>query len=806
MKKLKLLLSFLLVLVLTFCGVACTDIPDDTDGPKDFGDWTNWGLDDWATGKYEEFDPSKNYNLTDWSKDYPGYDSEITYDVSKLMRFFSSKHVQVFQAEKAVLGGNAKVEEDSRVGYLTDGSITYTITAEEECDALLIGSFATYDSKYGYLFESVFTLTVNGKSIDTDDSWIKPTEGWTDFAETAIGEVHLNKGDNVLSFYSPVAKANVDYIKLVPRGELSSEELNMKVVYDYKQGLLIQAENTDYANCGTQSGATGQVVCRTSYKSKITFSLNSDVARTTKMFMSAAMRIGKSSGIEESTLKSKRIGLSVNGTPVGFGDETVAGREDSKWYNYYSDYEIAEISLSAGENVVEITFSPNCNVDYFYFDKMIYNYPSYDYSEGLKIEAEETFYKGAVKQTNLSTQKGEVLSSLSDATEIKFIVKSDVEKEVEFFVNAVIRVDDEYSGNVSERFTLKVNGEPVDLFGLTMTGVTFDSTGWWLKEYSGVSLGKINLSKGENLIELTPSSEMNIDYFYFDKMTVVYPTYDYSAGVKIEAEDTLFSSATVQTLNGIKILGILSKNTKIKFIVKSDEAREIEFFVHAVIRVDAEYSGNVSERFTLKINGDPVNLSAVTLNGVTHSDSDAWYYKEYSDSSLGKINLSKGENLIEITTSEEMNLDYFYLDKMPAPEFEYAEGLKVEAENTLFAGATVQDAASGKILGILDEETRIEFVINADSDKETELFVNALIRVDTEYSGVAKDRFTLTVNGTPIDLSSKTLNGVTHSDGDVWYVKDYSVSSLGRINLAKGKNVIVITTSEEMNVDYFTFG
>lgn len=823
MKKLKLLLSFLLILVIAFASVACTDTPDDTDdGPKDFGDWTNWGLDDWAGGGYEEFDPSQNYNTIDWTKDYPGTLAESATDVSKVMRFFDSKHVHLYEAEKAVLTGKAKIETGStnddgepnssggkHVGYLA-GTVTYSITSEKDCDVLLVGAFSVSSAtKYGYLFGEVFSCAVNDEGVAAKDCWIYKTEGWNDFKETVIDEIHLNKGENVICFTSPSSKTNMDYIKLIPKGEVATDTLEFEISYDYKSGLVVQAENTDLKDCKTQIGGTGEVLCYTTTDTTLTFTINSDVARETTMYMSACAQVGSSAGISSS--KKERIGLKVNDAAVDFGSETIEGSASDAWYNEsYRNYEIATVSLKEGKNTFVITLSNCLNVDFFSFDKVIYNYqyPAFEYEEGLKIEAEDTDYENATPQTNLNTETGTVLSSLKDTTKIRFVIRSDEAKEVGFFVNSLIRVDSNNSGKANDRFTLKVNGKEVDLSSITLSGVTSTNGGWWLKAYSNASLGKINLWKGENLIELTPSSEMNIDYFVLSEEMVVYPSFEYKEDLRVEAEDTFYNLIPRNGGSG-QILGYDSKidDPQIKFVVNSDAEREVELFLNAVIRVDSDHSGKANDRFTLKVNGTDIDLSAITIDGATH-DNGGWYQKPYNDLSFGKITLKKGTNVIELTTSKEMNIDYFYFNKKTAlyATFDYEENLKVEGESTTYSGLIVQEAASGKVLADFKTSSTVKFIVNCDSDKQVEFIVNALIRVGGSFSSNASERFALKVNGVAVDLSAITIDGAQDQSGNRWWTQAYSDLSLGNISLKKGENVIEITSlSTDLNVDYFIF-
>ena len=259
MKSLKVLLlavALLLAFGLVSCDLIDSLLPtpdDDGDELLDFGDWENWGVDDWATGEYEEFDPLTHYNQIDWSKDYPGIASGTSYDLSG--------KIQVYQAESATLSGVANSNQGGYyVGSLDDSYVTFTITAEEECDVLLVANFAVNESsESGYRFDEIFTLTHNESAVDSTDCWVLPTHDWFTFKENAVCELHLVKGANTISFYSSIGRVNFDYIKLIPKGELSKEPLDV-YVYDYTPGVVIQAENTLFTNASIQTTATGRQV------------------------------------------------------------------------------------------------------------------------------------------------------------------------------------------------------------------------------------------------------------------------------------------------------------------------------------------------------------------------------------------------------------------------------------------------------------------------------------------------------------------------------------------------------------------
>lgn len=514
MKKLLVLLA---LLILAFSFTSCELLDDilpqpetDDDALLDFGDWENWGQSDWITDKYEDYDPSQNYNKIDWSKDYPGFKSETVYDLSSKMQFVASKHIQLYQAEKAALTGQAHNNEGGYyVGSLDNSTVTFSINAEEECDVLLIGNFAVdKGSQRGYSFNEVFSLKHNGEIVDTSDCWLLPTLSWTVFKENCVAELHLTEGANTIVFSSAVGRTNFDYIKLVPKGELSTEVPEFSVI-DYVPGIILQAENAEYSNATLETTAAGRVV----------------------------------------------------------------------------------------------------------------------------------------------------VAQIQDGCSIKLTVRSDSEHTVELIMEALIRVEGEYSGKASDRFTVKVNGETLDISGITLNGVIDESgTRWWNKSYTVNSFGEITLKEGTNVIEIVPGVEMNLDFFKLDVKKE-------NTDIILQAENAV--SENVVPEGGATGTVVGTRNgSKMTFTVNSDSAKEMDLYINAVAAVYDGYPANADGRLEVKVNGQVIDISAGNFSGLDNPNQ--WWKSTYTDFYLGKVNLVEGENTIEISlittgTYGEMNIDYFFL-------------------------------------------------------------------------------------------------------------------------------------------------
>ena len=513
MKILLLVALFALAFSLTSCDILNSIIPQpdtDDDALLDFGDWENWGQSDWITDKYEDYDPSQNYNKIDWSKDYPGFKSETVYDLSSKMQFVASKHVQLYQAEKAALTGKANTNEGGYyVGSLDNSTVTFSINAEEECDVLLIGNFAVdKGSQRGYSFNEVFSLKHNGEIVDTSDCWLLPTLSWTVFKENCVAELHLTEGANTIVFTSAVGRTNFDYIKLVPKGELSTEVPEFSVV-DYVPGIILQAENAEYSNATLETTAAGRVV----------------------------------------------------------------------------------------------------------------------------------------------------VAQIQDGCSVKLTVRSDAEYTVELTMEALIRVEGEYSGKASDRFTVKVNGETLDISGITLNGVIDESgTRWWNKSYTVNSFGEITLKEGINVIEIVPGVEMNLDFFKLDVKKEI-------TDIILQAEDAV--SENVVPEGGATGTVVGTRNgSKMTFTVTSETEKTLDLYINAVAGVYDGYPANADGRLQIKVNGEVIDISSATFSGMDNPSQ--WWKSTYNDILLGKVNLKAGENTIEIsiiTTGKygEMNIDYFFL-------------------------------------------------------------------------------------------------------------------------------------------------
>ena len=521
--KIARLLALALIIVSLFAFASCditetlagilpgADQPEE--GELDFGDWENWGQSDWVTGKFEEYDPSKNYNKIDWSKDYPGLASKDVYDLSNKMQLASTKHVQVYQAENAALTGKANTNEGGYyVGSLDSSSITFTITAAEACDVILVANLSgDNSSKYGRAFNEVFQFRHNDKTVDTSDCWIA-AGGWTEFKETVVGELHLAEGTNTIYFYSAVGRSNFDYIKLVPKGELSKEPLTAVYSYDYEPGIKIEAEGTNFSNAVTETTAAGRVVvAQIADGCSLKFNVNCVGEQTMDLMIETLIRVEG----EYSANAAERFTIIVNGQELDISGVILNGVVDNSnnyrwWELSYTINNFGEITLQDGANTIEIIPGKEMNLDFIKLDVK-------KETNDIILQAED-----AVAE-NIATEGGATgtIAGMRLGSKMTFTVNSDSAKEMDLYINAVAAVYDGYPANADGRLLVKVNGVVVDISAATFSGMDNPSQ-WWKSTYNDILLGTVQLDAGENVIEISivttgKYGEMNIDYFFLSE-------------------------------------------------------------------------------------------------------------------------------------------------------------------------------------------------------------------------------------------------------------------------------------------------
>ncbi|MBO5327827.1 MAG: hypothetical protein J6B04_01485 [Clostridia bacterium] len=675
MKKSLRLLSCLLAAGFSLSLLSACSTPDDEpdiNDNKDWGEiWENWGKDDWLDGDYEEYDPSQNYNKIDWTQKYPGVNSQKATDVTAAMTIYESQHVQILQAEKAALNGRVEVENGHHVGYFQDGSsVTWTVQSEKERNMLLVVNTSSPESenRYGLSMLDTYVVMVNEQAVDLSDGWIKSTSDWDTFVENVVGECSLKQGENVIKITSN-GGTNLDYLKLVPEGELSEEELIVQVpgIKYSSMGLKLEAEELDYAGASVYNQGSGGILGSTSSATFVSAYVEANEETKVQFVLNGLFRVDDGSFPANA---AQRFTLKLNGNEVDLSGASLNGIGDQDtWYKEpYSNNKLAEITLNKGTNLIEFSLKTGeINLDYFKLlplgmDLDADIITSYDnvYTDGVKVQLEDTKFTGATVQ---KAGSGRILGITSGSTNVEFVLEAEEETTVEVVLYGLIRVDADYSEIAGRRFGLTVNDVAVDLSAGILTG-SDNLEQWWLGNYANSTLGVIKLLEGKNVIKLSlKTGEINLDYLTFkssDSVIVEPYTFDYESGMKVELEDTNFSGATIQTAASGSILGITSAATTLQFTLIATEETTVEVLLNALLKVDADYSAVASDRFTLTVNGNEVDLSASTLTG--SENEEKWWEGSYASNSLGTITLSEGKNTITLSLkTNEINLDYVTL-------------------------------------------------------------------------------------------------------------------------------------------------
>ena len=357
----------------------------------------------------------------------------------------------------------------------------------------------------------MFQFKHNDQSVDTSDCWIYATGSWTVFKETVVGELHLTEGTNTIYFYSAVGRSNFDYIKLVPKGELSKEPLTAVYSYDYEPGVKIEAEGTNFANAVTETTAAGRVVvAQIADGCSLKFNVNCVGEQTMDLMIEALIRVEG----EHSGNAADRFTILINGEELDISGVTLNGVVDkpngssTRWWELsYTINNFGEITLKDGANSIEIIPGKEMNLDFIKLDVK-------KESNDIVLEAES-----AVAE-NIATEGGATGTIVGTrlGSKLTFTLNSDSAKEMDLYINAVAGVYDGYPANADGRLSIKVNGVEIDISGATFSGMDNPSQ-WWKSTYNDILLGTIQLNEGENVIEISTVTtgkygEMNIDYFF----------------------------------------------------------------------------------------------------------------------------------------------------------------------------------------------------------------------------------------------------------------------------------------------------
>ncbi len=312
----------------------------------------------------------------------------------------------IFEAEKAQLGGSAKVEINAvygasggaNVGQMNnnDSSITLEITADKAGEALLIINFGRR-TDMDIVFNSGRTLTHNGKTINVSGDVVfkKSLNGpnWYDWAEYEIVTLNLTEGKNTITITnSAKAFGNIDYFKFITTSELTTYVETEHKHYDSdndgkcntcgismkeQAAVKIEAECAEIESDSTRTstGDEGLGAAATNNPSggafihnlenanefSVTFKVTSPIDQTATLIISLGRR-------EKEYKIADMFNLSVNGSSCDIFSSAIAEVNKGTKYYDWTEIEIATIQLKAGENTITFTKDANAtnilNFDY----------------------------------------------------------------------------------------------------------------------------------------------------------------------------------------------------------------------------------------------------------------------------------------------------------------------------------------------------------------------------------------------------------------------------------------------------------
>lgn len=240
-------------------------------------------------------------------------------------------------------------------GGMNQGAkITYTVNSTVEGTFELRISVAggsgnnEWWSGWGAAQEDALEVFVNETSLGTFD--VGPTE-WTGFYELPVGNITLQKGENVIEILAVNASYNFNYLHIAPLKVYNGSELIYGASNATAQACTVQSNGDGYDGniIGGISGESNSV---------ITFTVDSAVEADVKLTASLAGGVRDDNwAIVEEAVEAYEIfvnGVSVGKIDVGTGD----------WTNF-TEILIGTVTLQAGENTIELrALNGNTNFNY----------------------------------------------------------------------------------------------------------------------------------------------------------------------------------------------------------------------------------------------------------------------------------------------------------------------------------------------------------------------------------------------------------------------------------------------------------
>ena len=292
------------------------------------------------------------------------------------------------------------------------------------------------------------------------------------------------------------------------------------------------------------------------------------------------------------------------------------------------------------------------------------------------------------------------------------------------------------------------------------------------------------------------------------------PTFNFSDNrIWVGAEDCYYDGGNYELYqeDGAEGRNILTnlEGATVSFKLNSTVAESVPLVVRLAVNLGGQgKTAWASDKLSLTVNGKYVPLDDSSASGAKwlyQPSGDWWKNANYIDSDLGNIDLKEGENTLSLsinTTVDNLPRGEFQLDCFIIGDLSYFYG------QNIWPGFETANHVGGERVTLYGETIGLKNVTGAtiktkiESDRDTQVSLNIKLAVDAGGIGekAASQLFTLTVNGTVIDLGGLSFSQTT----EVWDEKDnYKEVALGRINLIAGRNELVLSVKGNVGLDCY---
>lgn len=325
-----------------------------------YSDGTKKEIDDFAIGKTDA--------LTAQDTKY-----DVTYQGQKAEVAISVYAAQIREAEDAALTNGVSVRAEAGAagkytgtGYVggfdgkAGGTVTFTFDADKQAAAEFYVTNDIPSSDFNdNVFTSRFSIKVNGNDYSSNALMHTDAPGWFAFAKTALGEITLNAGKNVISLTSITAMTNLDSVSFATEATLT-DHVTENVGKDY----YFEAENADSnawsvdkfwkLGAGQENAAAASNGCYVGHIGDVAgqkddngnyyylrFNVYAEAATTAVLYLQA--------GIPAGLTLDDAFPMTVNGVSVATGFSTAGNGAWTDW----AKYQVGEIDLNKGLNTIQ---------------------------------------------------------------------------------------------------------------------------------------------------------------------------------------------------------------------------------------------------------------------------------------------------------------------------------------------------------------------------------------------------------------------------------------------------------------------